>query len=159
VPDNNIWWHVENGALKVRSDPQQTAQTLWTKQDYRNFVMAFEFRMGEGTVDTGIFLRHEREQIQIGMSGSMKRDMTGSPYIAGRGYPVEAEGVEEILRPNDWNRMVIVAIGKNYSVWLNDRKVLSFDSESSVERGPIGIQLHAKRTMQVDYRQIQLAEL
>ncbi len=159
VPPDNIWWHVENGVLQVRSDPRQTAQTLWTRKSYRNFLMAFEFKMGAGTVDTGIFIRHEREQIQIGNSGSMNRDMTGSPYIAGRGYPVEAEGVKEVLRAGDWNRMVIVAIGRNYSVWLNDRHVLDFDSETSVVSGPIGIQLHAKRTMEVDYRNIQLAEI
>ena len=158
VPDNNIWWHVESGVLKVRSDPQQSAQTLWTKQDYRNFVMTFEFRMGEGTVDTGIFLRHEREQIQIGMSGSMKRDMTGSPYISGKGYPVEAN-VREVLKLKGWNEMTIIAKGKNYTVFVNGKHVMSYDSEGAIKKGPIGIQLHGNRDMSCQYRNIRLAEL
>lgn len=159
VPDNNIWWKVKDGILKVRNGPAKKGQTLWTKKEYKNFVMEFEFKFGEGTVDTGIYVRNKKEQIQIGISGSLKRDMTGSPYIAGKGYPVEAKGVKEILKLDDWNAMTIVAIGKNYSVWLNRKHVMSYDSDSAIEKGPIGIQLHGNRDMAVDYRNITLASL
>jgi hypothetical protein len=115
--------------------------------------------MGEGTVDSGIFLRNDHDQIQIGISGSLQRDLTASPYIPGKGYPVEAEGVGELLRPEDWNDMTIVAIGHNYSVWLNGKHVMSYDSESAIEKGPIGIQLHPGRAMSIEYRNIRVAEL
>src|SRR5210317_1682767 len=114
VPDDNIWWRVEEGVLQVRSGPKQQGQTLWTAQEFKNFVMEFDFRFGEGTVDTGVFVRSEREQIQIGISGSLKRDMTGSPYIAGKGYPVEAEGVKKLLKLTDWNTIKVQAIGGEY---------------------------------------------
>lgn len=159
VPENNIWWQVDDGVLQVRSGPQQKGQTLWTKKEYESFVMEFEFKFGEGTVDTGIFVRTPRQQIQIGISGSLKRDMTGSPYIAGKGYPVHAKGVEEVLKQDDWNAMTIVAIGKNYSVWLNGRHVLSYDSDTAIEKGPVGIQLHASRDMEVDYGKIRIGAL
>ena len=45
------------------------------------------------------------------------------------------------------------------SVWLNGKHVMSYDSESAIEKGPIGIQLHGKRDMAVDYRRMTLAEL
>ena len=159
VPEANIWWQAEDGVLKVRSGPAKKGQTLWTKKSYKNFITEFEFKFGEGTVDSGIFLRNDIEQIQIGISGSLKRDMTGSPYIAGKGYPVEARGVKDILKPDDWNSMTIVAIGKNYSVWLNGKHVLSYESESAIESGPVGIQLHAKREMALEYRKMTIAEL
>lgn len=159
VPEGNVWWTASDGVLHVQSGPQKKGSTLWTKRDYQNFVMQFEFRFGEGTVDTGIFVRNSKEQIQIGISGSLKRDMTGSPYISGKGYPVEAKGVKEILKLDDWNSMTIVAIGKNYSVWLNGKFVMSYDSESAIEKGPIGIQLHGSRDMSAHYRKMTLAEL
>jgi hypothetical protein len=159
APENNTWWKAEHGVLKVQSGPNKKGSTLWTQKEYSNFIMEFEFKFGEGTIDTGIFVRNGKEQIQIGISGSLKRDMTGSPYIAGKGYPVEAEGVKELLKLDNWNAMTIVAKGKNYSVWLNGKPVMTYHSESAVKKGPVGIQLHGSRVMSVDYRKITLAEL
>jgi len=159
VPENNVWWKVDDGTLRAISDPERTGSTLWTEREYVNFVMECDFKLGQGTVDSGFFVRDSREQIQIGISGSLKRDMTASPYIEGKGYPVEAEGVEELLRLDDWNTMTIVAKGNNYTVWLNDRNVMTYDSETAVEKGPIGIQLHPGRDMSIDFRNIRIAEL
>ena len=156
----NIWWTVnDDGVLKLENGPKKTGSTLWTEKEYGNFVMEFDFKMGKGTVDTGVYVRNSKEQIQIGISGSLKRDMTGSPYIAGKGYPVEAEGVKELLKLDEWNEMTIVAKGKNYSVWLNGQKVMSYDSESAIAKGPLGIQLHGNREMSAYYRNIKIAEL
>lgn len=159
APENNIWWKADSGILHVNSGPKKTGSTLWTEKEYGNFVMEFEFKFGEGTIDTGIYVRNSREQIQIGISGSLKRDMTGSPYIGGKGYPVEAKGVKELLKLDDWNAMTIVAKGKNYSVWLNGQHVMTYDSDTAIEMGPVGIQLHGNRDMSVSYRNITLAEL
>ena len=157
---DNHWWKVEEGGvLKLENGPEKKGSTLWTKKEFRNFVMEFDFKMGVGTVDTGVYVRNSKEQIQIGISGSLKRDMTGSPYISGKGYPVEAKGVKELLKLDGWNQMTIVAKGKNYCVWLNGKHVMSYDSESAIEKGPIGIQLHGNREMSAYYRNIRLAEL
>ena len=159
LPEDNIWWTAENGVMKLQSGPKKKGTNLWTLAEYGDFIMDFDFKMGHGTVDTGIFMRTGSEQIQIGISGSLKRDMTGSPYISGKGYPVEGEGVQEILRPKDWNHMTIVAIGKNYTVYLNGRHVMTYDSESAIEKGPIGIQLHGNRDMSAEYKHIKIAAL
>lgn len=159
IPEGNIWFAANDGVLDVKSGPKQKGAILWTEKDYSDFVMQFEFKMGEGTVDTGIFIRNETDQIQIGISGSLKRDMTASPYVAKKGYPVEAEGVQELLRSDDWNKMLIVAVGGHYQVWLNGKPVMSYSSETASESGPIGIQLHAKKQMACSYREIRLAEL
>lgn len=155
----NLWWKVEEGAITLKNGPDKKGSTLWTKKEFGNFVMEFDFKMGEGTVDTGIYMRNSHDQIQIGISGSLKRDMTGSPYIPGKGYPVEAKGVKEILKVDDWNQMTIVAKGKNYCVWLNGKHVMSYDSDSAIKKGPIGIQLHGGREMSAYYRNMRLAEL
>ena len=123
-------------------------------------MVELDFRMGsEGVVDSGVFLRNEREQVQIGISGSKKRDMTASPYISGKGYPVEAEGVAELLKPHDWNTLRIRARGQTYTTWLNGKEVMNYTSETAVERGPIGLQLHPGRHMRIDFRAIRLTEL
>ncbi|SVD75377.1 uncharacterized protein METZ01_LOCUS428231, partial [marine metagenome] len=87
--DEADWYKAVDGVLKVQSGPKKKGSILWTTKKYRNFVMEFDFRFGEGVVDSGVHVRNQ-DQIQIGISGSLKRDMTCSPYIPGKGYPVEA---------------------------------------------------------------------
>ena len=161
VPDGNDeagWYKAVEGVLKIQSGPKKKGSILWSKKKYRNFVMEFEFRMGEGRVDSGVHVR-TKDQIQIGISGSLNRDMTCSPYIPGKGYPVEAKNIKKLLRPKDWNTMRIQAIGKEYTVWLQGEKVMTYKSDSGTDEGPIGIQLHGGRVMGIDYRKLKLAEL
>ena len=159
VPKDNIWFTVKDGVLMVKNGPKKKGQTLWTSKQYSDFVMEFDFRMGKGTVDSGIYVRNSREQIQIGISGSLKRDMTCSPYIPGKGYPVEAKNIKKLIKAKGWNTMRIQAIGKEYTVWLQGEKVMTYKSESAIAEGPLGIQLHGKRDMSIDYRNLKVAEL
>jgi hypothetical protein len=117
-----------------------------------------EFKFGEGVIDSGVHLRNQ-DQIQIGISGSLKRDMTASPYIPGKGYPVEAEGVQELLKMKDWNHLRIEVRGMEYVCHLNGKKVMTYTTESGKEKGPIGLQLHGGRDMSIDYRNIKVKEL
>ena len=159
VPEGNIWWKARDGMISVKSGPEKKGSNLWTEKQYRDFVMTLDFRFGEGTVDSGVFVRTTRQQVQLGISGSLKRDMTGSVYVPGKGYPKEAEGVKELLKPRDWNAMEIQAVGSTYTVWLNAKQVLVFEGEQAIEEGPIGLQLHGGKTMAIDFRNIRLAEL
>ena len=161
VPKGNDeagWYKAVDGVLKIQSGPKKKGSILWTKKKYRNFVMEFDFRFGEGTVDSGVHVRN-KDQIQIGISGSLKRDMTGSPYIPGKGYPVEAKNIKKLLKAKEWNTMRIQAIGKEYTVWLQGEKVMTYKSDSAIPEGPIGIQLHGNRNMAIDYRNLKLAIL
>lgn len=160
IPDNNIWWSVENEILKVKSGPNQKGSTLWTKDKFENFRVRLKFKFGPGTVDSGIFMRGDdarNPQVQIGISGSLKRDMTGSPYVPKQGYPKEATMVKELLKQNDWNKMEAEAIGGRYRVWLNGKPVMDYTLEDANLSGPVGIQLHGKRDMEIWYKSIDIA--
>ena len=159
VPENNIWWSAGKGVLSVKNGPDRKGSILWTEQEYEDFVVEADFRFGDGKVDSGIFLRNDKQQIQIGISGSLKRDMTGSPYIPGKGYPVEAEGVKDLLKTEGWNTMKVQAKGNVYTVWLNGKEVMTYTSENAIEKGPIGLQLHPKNVMAIDFRNIKVGEI
>lgn len=158
-PENNIWWTIENGILVAKSDPEQKGSTLWTSKEYTDFALQLDFRFGPGTVDSGVFIRKETEQIQIGISGSLKRDMTCSPYVAGKGYPVEGVGVAMLLKQDDWNTILIQAVGNVYTVTLNGKQVLEYPSLTAAEKGPLGLQLHPNRDMQIEFKNILIAEI
>lgn len=161
VPEGNEaskWYQVTNDILEVRSGSKKKGSVLWTKKEYQDFEVSLGFRFIEGTIDSGIHLRNS-DQIQIGISGSLKRDMTCSPYIPGKGYPVEAKNIKKLLKPKDWNQMRIRAVGQNYTVWLQEEEVMKYKSSSAKEKGPIGIQLHGSRNMKIDFKDILVKEL
>mgnify|MGYP001351600494 CR=1 FL=1 len=158
VPENNVWYLAKDGILQIRSSPDQIGSVLWTEKEFTNFVVELEFKFISGTIDSGVHVKSD-DQIQIGISGSLKRDMTASPYIPGKGYPVEASGVKDLLRMDDWNHMRIEVRGMEYVVSLNGKKVMTYQSASGKEKGPIGLQLHGKRDMAIDYRNLKIATL
>jgi hypothetical protein len=151
-------WTAADGVLTGTSNEKKQVSILWTEKEYTDFVVSCEFRF-EGRIDSGIFLRHEKDQIQIGISGSLKRDMTASPFIPGKGYPVEAKGVAELLKEGEWNTMKITAKGPVYTVELNGKEVMTYTSETAKDKGPIGLQMHAGVVMKIDFRAITLASL
>ena len=160
VPENNLWWTVSNGVLKGSNDAELKGSILWTKKSYENFCIQLDFKYGAGVVDSGVFLRNINEQIQLGISGMYKRDMTCSPYIGSKSdYPVEAKHIKKLLKPKDWNSMKIKANGNVYTVWLNGKQVLNYESDTAITKGPIGLQIHANKSMEIEFRNILCAEL
>ena len=153
-------WSVSDGILHAKNDPDQKGDIIVTEKSYRNFIVQMDFRFGEGRIDSGIFLRDSKEQIQIGESGSLKRDMTALPYIpAIKGYPIQVETAKDVLDMTDWNTLKVEVVGSSYTTWLNDKEIMTYESETIIPEGPIGIQVHSKRAMSIDIRDILATEL
>lgn len=153
------YWKVQDGVLVGESDQKKKQSHLWTEKEYRDFTLEADFRF-EGHIDSGFFLRATNDQIQLGISGSLKRDMTGSPYIASIGkYPVEAKDATERLKEGDWNTMKITVKGANYVVELNGKEVLNYDSKTAKAKGPIGMQVHQGLRMKIEFRNLKIEEL
>jgi len=161
VPKGNDqygWYEVQDGVLMLRSSPNKKHSVLKTKKSFRDFICSFEFRFVEGNIDSGIELRNN-DQIQIGISGSLKRDMTGSPYIPGKGYPKHAKNVEKLIKLEGWNQMSIRCVGPSYVVSLQGKEVVEYNSPRAIEKGPLGIQLHGNRDMKIDFRNFSIKSL
>lgn len=153
------YWSVKDAAIVGKSDDRKKGSILWTEAAYEDFVLEAEF-LYEGHVDSGFFLRNENEQIQIGISGSLKRDMTCSPYIGKKGkYPVEAVGVKDLLKIGEWNRIKIEVKGKKYIVTLNGKQVLDYTTDMEPAKGPIGLQVHPNVLMEIHFRALRVTAL
>ena len=153
------YWTAADGVLTGKSDARKKESNLWTERKFTDFVLEAEFRF-TGRTDSGFFLRNKSEQIQLGVSGSLKRDMTCSPYIAEkRGYPVSAVGVDLLLKESEWNQIKIEVRGKKYKVTLNGKPVLDYTTDAEPVPGPIGLQVHGGLEMQIDFRNLKVAEI
>lgn len=160
VTDLEAVWSVRDGLLLAQNDPAQEGDILLTaKDDYRNFILELDFKLGEGLVDSGVFLRDTKEQIQIGESGSLKRDMTALAYIPGKGYPVQVDTARELLDKQGWNTLKIQVVSNTYTTWLNGVEIMTYESDTIAPHGPIGLQVHPNREMSITFRNILATEL
>jgi len=156
---NEVCWEAKDGILHAKNDPEQKGDILQTRKSYKDFVFQADFKFGEGKIDTGIFLRDTKEQIQIGESGSLKRDMTALAYIPGKGYPIQNGKAQEVFDMENWNRIKVRVRGNTYTTWLNGKEIMTYASDTIIPEGPIGIQVHPKREMSLQYRNIMVREI
>ena len=147
-------WRVEDHMLVGESDPSLTGSMLSTETVYGDVLLELEVRFS-GDIDSGIMLRQPEVQVQIGVSRSLKRDMTCSFYVGS--YPEEARAARagELLEVGGWNRIRVAARGDTFSVWLNGEPVSTYTSGRHARPGPIGLQIHAGVPMKVEFRDIR----
>jgi Domain of Unknown Function (DUF1080) len=161
VPDPNPFWRVVDGVLVGENDSARKGHVLYTKKPYQDFVFETEARWS-GEIDSGIMLRRPELQVQIGISRSLKRDMTCSFYTNGQEkYPEagQAKDLQKYLKPGDWNRIRLQAKGDTFVVWLNGEKVVEYKDARFPNPYPIGLQIHPGLKMKVEFRNIRLKEL
>ena len=162
IPTPNPFWRVEAGVLIGENDEKKTGSMLWTEKSYGDFVLELEARW-EGEVDTGVMLRKPELQVQMGISRSLKRDMTGSFYVGGKGvaYPEagRSNDAAKYLKPSDWNTFRIEARGTVFTVFINGHQTVQFTDAKYVEAAPIGLQVHPGLKMKVEFRNIRAAAL
>ena len=146
--------------LVGESDAEKKHSVLCTEKAYGDCVVEAEVRFA-GEIDSGILLRKPELQVQIGVSRSLKRDMTGSFYVEKAGYPEEARAARaaELLVPGGWNRIRVEARGDTFTVWLNGEQVSRYTTAAHREPGPIGLQVHKGVAMKVEFRDIRAARL
>src|SRR6476646_5250463 len=121
APADNKWWKVVDGVLVGENDPTMKGSMLYTEKSYGDVVVEAECRWS-GEIDSGIMLRKPEIQCQIGISRSLKKDMTCSFYAHG-GYPQAAQAqpqtVAKLLKEGDWNKIRFQAVGSKFTPWLN----------------------------------------
>ena len=152
------YWSVVDGAIVGQSDERKQGSMLYTEQPYGDVIVEAEMRFS-GDIDSGIMVRRPELQVQIGVSRSLKRDMTCSFYTGK--YPEEARAPKaaDLLKPGAWNRIRIEAKGDTFTVWLNGQQVSQFKDAKYAAPGPIGLQIHGGVVMKVEFRDIRALAL
>jgi hypothetical protein len=160
------FWHVENGILIGENNEAKKGDYLWTEKNYKDFVIEFDVRWKGTTdrgVDTGVEMRKPSIQLQLGISGSLRVDMSGSWYTGGKEkYPEagQAKEAKTLMKPEgEWNHFRIEAKGDTFKCWINGQKASEYTDAKFSGEAPIGLQIHPGVVMKCEYRDVKLAEL
>jgi hypothetical protein len=163
--DSKPFWRVEDGVLIGENDVAKKGSYLWTEKDYRDFVIEFDVRwkgVPPRGVDTGIEMRKPNIQLQLGASGSLKVDMSGSFYVGKAGYPEagQAKKAKALMKPEgEWNTFRIEAKGDTFTCWINGQKASEYTDAKFAGAAPLGLQIHPGVEMKCEYRNMKIAEL
>lgn len=158
-PGMENFWRVEDGVLVGENDEKMSGNYLWSEKTYGDFVLEFDVRW-TGEIDSGIELRNPKIQLQLGVSRSLKRDMTGSFYVGKPGYPEagRAKTAAQLMHPEgQWNTFRLEAKGPNFTVWINGQPASHYTDEKFIGPAPLGLQIHGGLKMKVEYRNLRLA--
>lgn len=160
------FWRIENEVLIGENNAEKKGHYLWTEKSYGDFVLEFDVRWKAGTdrgVDTGIEMRQPKIQLQLGVSGSLRVDMTGSFYTGGKpAYPEagQAKEAKKLMKPEgEWNTFRIQAKGDLFTCWINGEKASEYTDPKFSGPAPLGIQIHGGVEMKCEYRNVKIAEL
>lgn len=158
APAENPFWKVVDGVLVGENDEKKKGSMLYSEKSYQDVIVEAEVRW-QGEIDSGIMLRKPEIQMQIGVSRSLKKDMTCAVYIGN--YPEEGrgKGVDKLLKIGEWNKMRFQAKGNTFTIWLNGEKVTEYTNDKYPGAGPIGLQIHGGLAMKVEFKNIQAKAL
>lgn len=164
--ESKAFWRVEDGVLIGENDAAKKGNYLWTEKEYKDFVIEFDVRWKTTTergVDTGIEMRNPKIQLQLGVSGGLKVDMTGSFYTGGKErYPEagQAKEAKKLMKPEgEWNTFRIQAKGDTFTCWINGQKASEYTDPKFSGAAPLGLQIHPGVEMKCEYRNVKIAEL
>jgi hypothetical protein len=159
----NKFWKVVDGVLVGENDEKMKGNMLYTEKAYGDVIISLECRFS-GEIDSGIMVLRDTAgkkdmQMQIGVSRSLKKDMTCTYYVGKYPEAGFAPKVEKLWKKDAWNQIVFRAKGDTYTVWLNGEQVSQLTDPAYPTPYSVGLQIHPGLKMKVEYRNIQLAEL
>jgi hypothetical protein len=136
---------------------------LYTEKSYQDVVIECEVRFS-GEIDSGIMVRKDAAgkkdiQMQIGVSRSLKKDMTCTFYVGKYPEAGWAPKVPALWKNGEWNKIRFQAKGDTYTVWLNGEQVSNYVDAGYPQAAPVGLQVHGGVKMKVEYRNIAIGEI
>ena len=154
-------WAVVDGVIRGEN-PDKLGSNLWTNRPLGDYELSLEYRSPSEYYDSGVFVRGESHQVQIGISGSLQRDMTACIYAPGDGrggYPAKSDKIGPVHRVGEWNQLRVVVEGDRIRTFLNGEPMVDYEAATMPTEGPIGLQLHAGHHMRMLFRDVTLREI
>lgn len=159
-------WVVEDGVILGEGVTAEYGY-LATEKSYRDFEISLRFKC-EADGNSGVYFHTAFQEgtatVTAGRQVEIDRVLghhTGGIYGDGRGWVAwPAPEYETVIRPTDWNDMLIRVEGNRYVVTLNGIQVLDFTYPSPVaEEGVIALQLHSGGQGRMRFKDIYVRDL
>jgi hypothetical protein len=170
------WFRIEDGSIVAGSLEKEIPHNLFlcTIKEYGDFELKLEAKLVGPGDNSGIQFRSRRVAEDTEVSG-YQADMGGpigdfgvvwgSLYDESRRNKMlvtaDEKEILKVLRPNDWNNIVVKCQGNHIQVWVNGYQSVDYteDDDSIEKTGIIGFQIHAGAPAEAWFRNITLTKL
>lgn len=157
-------WYVDNGELICESGPDKKYGYLLTDKFYKNFDLSLQFKQ-EANGNSGVFFRSTVDGTKVKgwqVEVAPQNHDTGGIYESyGRNWLVQIpDEKENILKPDEWNTLRIIANGDRVQTYLNGQEMVDLkDEKIGAGEGGIALQIHDGGGIKVRWRDIVLKPL
>ena len=153
------YWRLKDGAIVGRSKKKiPESNFIWSDIEVRDFYLAIDVKLDPPKANAGIQFRSKKMNEQgkaLGYQADMGKDVWGRLYHEqGRGKLDWRDRAEKAVKPGEWNRYEILAIGPAIWTAVNGRLgVAFFETGGEGERsGHIAFQIHVGPAQTARYR-------
>jgi len=166
VPVGKEKWTVEDGAIHGQGITKEYGY-LRTDKDYQSFHLFLRFKT-EADGNSGVYFHTKFKpgtvDVSQGRQFEIDRVLGHHPcgvYGDNAGWKAwPAPQFEGLLRPNDWNDMLLKVEDNRYECYLNGVKMLDFtDPKQGATDGWIALQLHSGGEGNMRFKDIRLLDL
>ena len=154
-------WTVEDGAFVGRANNEKLYGLLVSDEQFKDFSVRFKFKVVRG--DSGFYIRTVIKnpdeahglQVQVGKAGS---GVGGIYESYGRAWIDRKTPEEEakFSKDDDWNELIIDAVGGNVVVHVNGVKTAELKDDPSRPEGNFALQMHSGDVMHVMFKDIEM---
>jgi len=154
---NQAYWRVKDGAVTGRSrKPIPRNEFLWSGVEVRDFYLAVDVQLDPNSANAGIQFRSQKvdEHGQaLGYQADVGQEVWGRLYHEhGRGKLDWNARAEEAVKPGEWNRYEILAVGPALWTAVNGKLGVACLDEAGERSGLIAVQIHGGPPQTVHYR-------
>ena len=159
-------WTVEDGTIHGQGVTSAYGY-LRTEQKYKDFWLSLRFKC-EADGNSGVYFHTDFKPGTVDVSQGKQFEIdrvlnhhTGGLYGDGRGwFAWPAAEYEQVIRPNDWNDMLLKVEGNRMVAILNGITVLDFTDPSPRSfDGYIALQLHSGGLGNMRFKDIVVRDL
>ena len=154
---NDGFWSVKDGAIVGHSDhPVAKNEFIWSEVEVRDFHLVVDVRLTPNNRNAGIQFRSKKtnEHGQAhGYQADVGAGVWGKLYHEhGRGKLDWNNHAAEAVKPGEWNRYEILAVGDRIWTAINGTRCVSVRDPQGERAGFISFQIHSGPAQTVEYR-------
>ena len=159
---NPDFWSVKDGVIVGQAPLINYNTFLYTKKEYANFILKFKVRLTNH--NSGVQFRSkvidDKKFVMRGYQADIANNYWGLLYEEkGRGKLDFEMNVKDLAKQGEWIDFVVKADGPNITITVNGTDTVTYvekDPKKGAQTGHIGLQLHSRSAMKVEYKDITI---
>jgi putative membrane-bound dehydrogenase-like protein len=155
-------WSVQNGEIVGKSPGIKKNTFLTSQMVATDFKLTIKVKLTPNKENSGVQFRSEllpdgemkgpQADVGLGWWGKLYEE-------SGRGVLSDNKAGEKVVRVDDWNEYVIIALGSQMKTYLNGQLCVEVDDAKISRRGVFGLQIHSGGAMEVRFKDLKLEVL